>query len=204
MAYWGQPALSEATFGAFLADGSDGPFLRTGDLGFLRDGELFVVGRLKDLIIIRGQNFHPEDIEAVVERSHRAVEPGGCAAFAVEPQDSRDGGQERLVLLIEVSKSLVRSEVLQELCDSAAAAVSAAFSIVVGDVAWCGEARSRRRRAARFSASAAAMGIWRASSIRSRRCATTSTPMWPLRSIRRRASISHGRSPWATAARVRR
>lgn len=126
--YWGRPALSEATFRAFLADGSDGPFLRTGDLGFLRDGELFVVGRLKDLIIIRGQNFHPEDIEAAVEQSNRGVEPGGCAAFAVEPREQREAG-ERLVILIEAARALIREERLQDLCDGAAAAVARTFGI---------------------------------------------------------------------------
>ena len=68
----------------YLADTGEGPFLRTGDLGFLRDGELFVTGRLKDLIIIDGRNVYPQDIELTVEQSHPAMRPGCCAAFSVD------------------------------------------------------------------------------------------------------------------------
>ena len=69
--YWKQPTETQKVFRAMLDD-SDGPFLRTGDLGFLKDGELFVTGRLKDMIILRGRNFYPQDIEWTVERCHRA------------------------------------------------------------------------------------------------------------------------------------
>jgi acyl-CoA synthetase (AMP-forming)/AMP-acid ligase II len=94
--YWDRPDESEQTFRAHLADGC-GPFLRTGDLGFLQDGHLFVTGRLKDLIIIGGRNHYPHDIEQTIERSHPAIRPNGCAAFAVEA-----GQQERLVVMAEV------------------------------------------------------------------------------------------------------
>ncbi len=67
--YWQRSVETTETFQAYLADTGEGPFLRTGDLGFLRDGELFVTGRLKDLIIIHGQNHYPQDIEATVERA---------------------------------------------------------------------------------------------------------------------------------------
>ncbi len=97
--YWGQPVASEETFGAILPGAGDGPFLRTGDLGFVREGELFVTGRLKDLIIIRGRNIYPHDIEWTAERSHPALRAGGAAAFAVEV-----GGQERLAVVIEVER----------------------------------------------------------------------------------------------------
>ena len=96
--YWNRPEETNNTFGAHRADTGDGPFLRTGDLGFILDGELFVAGRLKDLIIIRGINHYPHDIELTVEHSHPALRPGGCAAFAVEI-----GGQERLVVCQEVA-----------------------------------------------------------------------------------------------------
>ncbi|HEX3530750.1 MAG TPA: amino acid adenylation domain-containing protein [Thermoanaerobaculia bacterium] len=94
--YWGQPEESVRVFGARLAGGR-GPFLRTGDLGFLHDGTLFLTGRLKDLIILRGRNLYPQDLEVTAERSHPAFRPGCGAAFSVE-QD----GEERLVIVQEV------------------------------------------------------------------------------------------------------
>jgi acyl-CoA synthetase (AMP-forming)/AMP-acid ligase II len=96
--YWNRPEATAETFGARLADG-DGPFLRTGDLGLVDQGELFITGRLKDLIIIRGANYHPQDIEATVERSHPALRPGCGAAFSTEP-----AGEEVLVVVQEVER----------------------------------------------------------------------------------------------------
>jgi acyl-CoA synthetase (AMP-forming)/AMP-acid ligase II len=97
--YWKRAEETDQTFRAHLADTGEGPFLRTGDLGFLRDGELFVTGRLKDLIIIDGVNHYPQDIELTVEESHPAVRPSCCAAFSVEIE-----GQERLVIMAEVER----------------------------------------------------------------------------------------------------
>ena len=71
-------------FRAHLADSGEGPFLRTGDLGFFYDEDLYIAGRLKDLIIIRGRNLYPQEIELTVERSHPALRPTGGAAFAVD------------------------------------------------------------------------------------------------------------------------
>ena len=99
--YWNQPEETERTFHAYLADTGEGPFLRTGDLGFLRDGELFVTGRLKDLIIIGGRNLYPHDIELTVEQSHAAVRPGCCVAFSVDVAD-----EERLIIAAEVEPPL--------------------------------------------------------------------------------------------------
>jgi acyl-CoA synthetase (AMP-forming)/AMP-acid ligase II len=96
--YWNRPEEAECTFAAYLADSGAGPFLRTGDLGFLKDGELFVTGRLKDLIIIDGRNLYPHDIELTVQQSHPALRPGCCAAFSV------DGDEERLVVAAEVER----------------------------------------------------------------------------------------------------
>jgi len=97
--YWNRPEDTERIFRAYLADTEEGPFLRTGDLGFLKDGELFVTGRLKDLIIIAGHNHYPQDIELTVERSHPSVRPGCCAAFSVDI-----AGEERLVIVAEVER----------------------------------------------------------------------------------------------------
>ncbi|RKH35463.1 amino acid adenylation domain-containing protein [Corallococcus praedator] len=96
--YWERPEESEAAFGARLADSEDGRrFLRTGDLGLMRDGELFVAGRRKDLVILRGRNLHPQDLELTLERSHPALRPGCGAAFSIEV-----GGEERLAVMYEV------------------------------------------------------------------------------------------------------
>ncbi|HJT95802.1 MAG TPA: AMP-binding protein [Mycobacterium sp.] len=97
--YWSRPPEEQACFGATLVDPSpgtpDGPWLRTGDLGFISKGELFVVGRIKDLLIIRGRNHHPEDIEATVQEITR----GRVAAISV-PVNST----ENLVTVIELKK----------------------------------------------------------------------------------------------------
>ncbi|MEM8934445.1 MAG: fatty acyl-AMP ligase, partial [Acidobacteriota bacterium] len=97
--YWRRDAASEATFRARLADHPDaGPFLRTGDLGFVdAGGGLFVTGRLKDLIILRGRNLAPQDLERTVEASHPSLRPTCGAAFSVEA-----AGEERLVLVQEL------------------------------------------------------------------------------------------------------
>ncbi|UCC64491.1 MAG: AMP-binding protein, partial [Anaerolineae bacterium] len=99
--YWNRPDDTARTFQARLANTGEGPFLRTGDLGFLHEGELFVTGRLKDLIIIRGQNHYPQDIERSVEQSHPALRPGCGAAFSVEV-----GGEVRLVVVQEIRDNI--------------------------------------------------------------------------------------------------
>ncbi len=95
--YWNRPQETKEIFQAFLQDPAEGPFLRTGDLGFIKEGELYITGRLKEMIIIRGQNYYPQDIEHTVEKSHPALRPGCGAVFSIE----RDG-EERLVLVHEV------------------------------------------------------------------------------------------------------
>jgi acyl-CoA synthetase (AMP-forming)/AMP-acid ligase II/acyl carrier protein len=101
--YWRQPELSQGRFGVALADSDEKIFLRTGDLGVLQRGELYIVGRLSDLIVIRGVNHYPEDIERTVERlDHRFLMP--CIA-SVEVDD-----QERLVLIQEVRRDFPADE----------------------------------------------------------------------------------------------
>lgn len=95
--YWQNPQATADTFQAYLNDSGAGPFLRTGDLGFLYQGELFVTGRLKDLIILRGRNLCPQDLEHTAETSHSALRSGGCAAFTVAVEDA-----ERLVIVQEL------------------------------------------------------------------------------------------------------
>ena len=101
--YWNRPEESEQIFRARLADNGEGPFLRTGDLGFIHAGQLFVTGRLKDLIIIRGLNHYPQDIERTVEQSHEALRADCGAAFAVEVED-----EEQLVVVQEVERRYIR------------------------------------------------------------------------------------------------
>ena len=102
--YWEKPEQSEQTFAARLAvtdaDSDRGPFLRTGDLGFVDGGELFVNGRRKDLIIIRGRNHYPHDIEQTVEQTHPALRAGCGAAFSIDVD-----GEERLVAVHEVDRA---------------------------------------------------------------------------------------------------
>ncbi|AUX23898.1 peptide synthetase [Sorangium cellulosum] len=96
--YWERPEETAATFEARLATG-EGPFLRTGDLGFFSRGELYVTGRLKDLIIVRGRNLYPQDIELTAEESHPGLRAGGGAAFSVEVD-----GEERVVVVQELGR----------------------------------------------------------------------------------------------------
>jgi acyl-CoA synthetase (AMP-forming)/AMP-acid ligase II/acyl carrier protein len=90
--YWNQQAVNEETFQARITSEDSGVFLRTGDLGFLDEGELFVTGRLKDVIIIRGRNHYPHDLERTAQNAHEAVDMG--AAFSIEVN-----GHEELVLV---------------------------------------------------------------------------------------------------------
>jgi amino acid adenylation domain-containing protein len=98
--YWNREAQTQATFRASVTNGEPGFFLRTGDLGFLREDQLFVTGRLKDLIIIRGHNYYPQDIEGTVERSHVSLRGGVGVAFSVEHD-----GDEKLVLVQECRRA---------------------------------------------------------------------------------------------------
>ena len=97
--YWKKLEATETTFRATLAGATGPEYLRTGDLGFIRDGELFVTGRVKDLIIVRGVNRYPQDIEETVEQSSDRLNPGGAAAFSVNVDD-----QERLIVVCEVER----------------------------------------------------------------------------------------------------
>jgi amino acid adenylation domain-containing protein len=96
--YWRKPEVNAEVFAARLRDGG-GPFLRTGDLGFVHAGQLFITGRRKDLIIIRGRNHYPQDIERTAEASHPSLRSGSGAAFSLE-QD----GEERLLIVHEVQR----------------------------------------------------------------------------------------------------
>jgi 8-amino-7-oxononanoate synthase len=100
LGYWGKPEVSDEVFRATTREG-DGPYLRTGDLGFVSEGQLFVAGRVKDLIIVRGVNRYPQDIEQTVEDCHESIQSSAAAAFADD-----HGPRERLIITVEVQRSL--------------------------------------------------------------------------------------------------
>lgn len=106
--YWGDPDETAATFAAFTSTG-EGPFLRTGDLGYVQDGELHITGRLKDLIIIRGKNHYPQDLEASAVSAKDAFVPGGAASFVVT-----DGVDDGVVLVQEVRREAIRRADIRE------------------------------------------------------------------------------------------
>jgi acyl-CoA synthetase (AMP-forming)/AMP-acid ligase II len=97
--YWRRDEESDRTFRAYTKDTNEGPFLRTGDLGFYKNGELYITGRIKDLIIIRGTNHYPQDIEWSVQQLDESLRPDYGAAFSIE-----DNGEERLVVVQEVDR----------------------------------------------------------------------------------------------------
>ncbi|HSK75277.1 MAG TPA: AMP-binding protein, partial [Thermoanaerobaculia bacterium] len=123
--YWNRPEETAHAFGAFLPDGR-GPFLRTGDLGVLSGGELFIAGRLKDLIILRGKNHYPQDLEATAGSCHPALAGGTGAAFAVDSE-----GEERLVLVHEVERHAAAPE---EIAAAVRQAIAGEHEAVVHEV----------------------------------------------------------------------
>jgi acyl carrier protein len=101
--YWGNSDDTDFSFNAYTSSGA-GPFLRTGDLGFIDSGQLYVSGRLKNLIIIRGMNHYPHEIEATTSDCHEAIMTGSCVAFSVE-----QANQEKLVIVAELKRSFLRN-----------------------------------------------------------------------------------------------
>ncbi len=134
--YWNRPEETRASFDARLngradgqADGQGYGYLRTGDLGFLQGNELFVTGRIKDVMIVRGKNHYPQDIEATVAGSFAAFRPDCGAAFLVE----RDDG-DRLVVVQEIAFNALRKHSLKQIAGAIRAAVSRAHGLHVAAV----------------------------------------------------------------------
>ena len=96
--YWNHPEETRLNFGACLSNSGEGPYLRTGDLGFLKDGELYITGRIKNLLISEGKNHYPHDLERTIESSHPAILPHGSAAFSVNESP------ERIVVVAEIKQ----------------------------------------------------------------------------------------------------
>lgn len=100
--YWQNEKATKETFQAYLNNG-EGPFMRTGDLGFIHNGDVYVTGRLKDLIIIRGKNHYPHDIEWTMENAHSSLLAGAGVAFSIEKDN-----KEQLVVIQEVKRTEIR------------------------------------------------------------------------------------------------
>ncbi|XXX72653.1 amino acid adenylation domain-containing protein [Sorangium sp. So ce134] len=133
--YWGDPEKSASTFGARLSGDAepslgDLRFLRTGDLGFLRGGELTLCGRLKDLIILRGRNYYPQDFERSAEESHAALRRGCSAAFSIEID-----GEERLVVAVEADHRALAGASPDEVFAAVRRAIASDFDVHVHAIA---------------------------------------------------------------------
>jgi fatty acid CoA ligase FadD28 len=133
--YWNKPAETERTFGGRLLSASDGtpegPWLRTGDSGFISEGGLFVIGRIKDLLIVRGRNHSPDDIEATIQE----ITKGRCVAIAV-PDDAGAGG-EKLVTIVEVKRRGSKEDLMERLGmvkREVTAAISTSHGLRVSDL----------------------------------------------------------------------
>jgi fatty acid CoA ligase FadD32 len=133
--YWGRPEETEQTFSAFLSEADSdqfpGPFLRTGDLGFLRSGELFITGRVKDLITICGGNYYPNDIEQTVQDCHPALLSGRGAVFSVAPGE---GSAEQFVVVQEMDRYRIREVKLADVVDAILASIAKHHGISVDTV----------------------------------------------------------------------
>ncbi|MEM8827845.1 MAG: MupA/Atu3671 family FMN-dependent luciferase-like monooxygenase [Cyanobacteria bacterium P01_G01_bin.19] len=127
--YWNRPQATQKTFQNSLKGTDETPFLRTGDLGFFSEGELFVTGRLKDLIILRGRNYYPQDIELSVEKSHPALRANCGAAFTVEVES-----EERLVVVQEVERTYVRRLNLDEVVEAINQAISIEHELAIDTI----------------------------------------------------------------------
>jgi acyl-CoA synthetase (AMP-forming)/AMP-acid ligase II/acyl carrier protein len=123
--YYERPETSRTVFGGTLADSGEGPFLRTGDLGFLREGQLVVTGRIKDLIIIRGRNYYPEDIEHSVAGAHAGLRVGSCAAFSID----LDEGEQLVV--VQEAEPRARNLNLDAACHAIRRALSAEHEVEI-------------------------------------------------------------------------
>jgi acyl-CoA synthetase (AMP-forming)/AMP-acid ligase II/acyl carrier protein len=124
--YWGRPETTKETFHAHLSDGASSRYLRTGDLGCSYENELYITGRIKDLIIIRGQNIYPQDIEYTVEAAHPSLRAGCSVAFSTEVNET-----ERLVVVCETEREYRRDIDCDEVLERIRQAISAKHEIDV-------------------------------------------------------------------------
>ncbi len=128
--YWQKEKKTSNIFKAYLLDTNEGPFLRTGDLGFLIDGELFVTGRLKDLIIVCGRNYYPQDIEFTVQNSHISLKLGRGAAFAVDVKNKKE-----LVIVQEIKRKYLKELNIKEVINNIRNNVAFEYGIEIYKIA---------------------------------------------------------------------
>jgi acyl-CoA synthetase (AMP-forming)/AMP-acid ligase II/acyl carrier protein len=126
--YWQKPQETSSTFGAYT-EGGEGPFLRTGDLGFVDNKELFVTGRLKDIIVIRGTNYYPHDLEHTVEACHPALRQDAGAVVGIE-----DAGTVRIVVVHEVRRDSWRSIHADEIVEAIRRAIARKHQLALDGV----------------------------------------------------------------------
>lgn len=127
--YWQRPEATQETFAARIRDEDQRDWLRTGDLGFVRDGEVFIVGRIKDVIVVRGRNVYPHDVEQVAEEAHPAVRPG-CAAASPVVAD----GEERVALVAEADPGKLGADESEDLLRQIRATVAEALDVSLAAV----------------------------------------------------------------------
>jgi acyl-CoA synthetase (AMP-forming)/AMP-acid ligase II len=133
--YFRNAEATRETFGATIAGEGDGEWLRTGDLGFMApDGELFIAGRLKDLIILRGVNHYPQDIEETVQKRVPGMRAGHGAAFIVD----EDAGQPKLVIVQEIERTALHALDREEAIADIREAVAEEHQVSVHAVALVG------------------------------------------------------------------
>lgn len=124
LGYWNDADATRTTFQAQLAGRDDGPCLRTGDLGFIRDGQLYLTGRLHDLVLIGGRHYYPGDIEDAVRASHPALREGEAAAFSIDHT-----GESQLIVLHEVQRRELRRLPRGDVATAARSAVLSEFGV---------------------------------------------------------------------------
>lgn len=124
--YWNNPEITKAVFQSELNDEPQINWLRTGDLGFFNNGELYITGRLKDVIIIHGRNYYPQDIEFLTEACHPALQSNASAAFSVDVDN-----EEKLVIVAEVQRSFIRDLDVNAVCDAIREQISGEFELEV-------------------------------------------------------------------------
>lgn len=125
--YWHKEELTREIFNAYEKTYQQGPFLRTGDLGFIYQGELYITGRYKDLIIIRGQNIYPQDIELITEEAHSSLRKNSAACFAIEKNS-----EEQLVIIQEIRGEQNFQEIFYKIMEN----VSNEYALIPYDIVF--------------------------------------------------------------------